>query len=144
MTSWMSYGWFGESGMIVLRKRSASVVSNSNGVSFGMSASTVTAAVPSQTPFAVSAGSQSVSTGTLVFANSNSVSFGMSGSNQVTASFGQSTAPGAIAAGTQTAASGTVVFANSNGVTFGMSGSSQVSASYSQSTAPAAIVWSGN
>ena len=33
MTSWMSYGWFAESGMIPFRKRSASVVSNSNAVS---------------------------------------------------------------------------------------------------------------
>jgi hypothetical protein len=78
----------------------------------------------------LSAGTQSVSTGTVVFANSNGVTWGMSGSSQITASYSQSTAPGAIAAGTQTATSGTIVFANSNGVTFGLSGSTQVTASH--------------
>jgi hypothetical protein len=38
---------------------------------------------------ALSAGTQSVSTGTVVFANSNNITFGMSGSNQITASFNE-------------------------------------------------------
>lgn len=42
--------------------------------------------VPPETPFGVSAGSQSVSTGTVVFANSNGISFGMSNSSRITAS----------------------------------------------------------
>lgn len=67
------------------------VFSNSNGLSFGLDAGTITGsytvpAVPPETPFGISAGTQSVSTGTLVFSNSNGITFGMSGSSRVTAS----------------------------------------------------------
>ena len=100
---------------------------------------------------AAAAGTQTATSGTVVFANSNDFTFGMSGSSQITASFSQSThshstAPGAIAAGTQTGTSGTIVFANSNNMTFGMSGSSQITGSFSQSVqtqASGAIAGSG-
>jgi hypothetical protein len=63
------------------------VFSNSNGVSFGLNGSTVTAsAAAGAGGVALSAGTQSVSTGTVAFSNSNGVTFGMSGSNTITAS----------------------------------------------------------
>lgn len=79
----------------------------------------------------VSAGAESVSSGTVVFGNSNGVSFGMS-NGTITATVNPGAAAGiaAFGAGTQTATSGTVVFANSNGITAGMSGSSQVTFSH--------------
>lgn len=79
----------------------------------------------------VAAGTQTATTGTVLFSNSNGVSFGMSNNSVITASVNVSALDlAAIAAGTQTATSGTVSFANSNGVVFGMSGSSQITASY--------------
>lgn len=110
------------------------IFSNSNGISFGMSNSSVVTAsytvpsVPPETPFGISAGTQSVSTGTLVFSNSNNVSFGMSGSSRITASASET--PFAISAGTQSVSTGTMVFSDSNGISFGMSGSSRITASY--------------
>ena len=68
---------------------------------------------------AISAGSQSVGTGTVVFADSNGVTFGMSGSTQVTASVAAIKSISALGS----AASGpTIVFVNTNNVTFGISG----------------------
>ena len=72
------------------------IFSNSNGISFGYNAGTITATV---TPgaaagvAAAAAGTQTQTSGTLVFANSNNFTFGMSGSSQVTASYAQSTQP---------------------------------------------------
>lgn len=59
------------------------------GVSVGLSAGAVviSGAAGGGGGAALSAGTQSVSTGTVNFANSNGVTFGMSGSNQITASF---------------------------------------------------------
>jgi len=164
----VSFGMSGSSR--ITASFSTLVFSNSNNVSFGTNGSTVTATAtfPAQVAFAISAGTQSVSTGTLVFSNSNGVTFGMSGSSRVTASFSTlvfsnsnnvsfgtngSTVTAtatfaqvafAISAGTQSVSTGTLIFANSNGVTFGMSGSSQITASYSQSTAPAGIAVAGS
>lgn len=64
---------------------------DANGISFSNSGGSIQAsytvpAVPPETPFGVSAGTQSVSTGTLVFSNSNGITFGMSGSSRITAS----------------------------------------------------------
>jgi hypothetical protein len=66
------------------------VLSNSNGVSFGMSASAsssvITASVSlTTTPAAIAAGTQTGSTGTIIFSNSNGISFGMAGSRTITA-----------------------------------------------------------
>lgn len=114
------------------------IFSNSNGISFGMSNSSVVTAsytvpsVPPETPFGLSAGTQSVSTGTLVFSNSNNVSFGMSGSSRITASASET--PFGISAGTQSVSTGTMVFSDSNGISFGMSGSSRITASYTVPT----------
>jgi len=120
---------FGMSGSSRVTASFSSVVfSNSNNVTFGLNGSTLTASVTvvatAETPFGISAGTQSISTGTMVFSNSNGVTFGMSGSSRITASYSQSTAPNAIAinaAGSVTA--GTAVFSNSNNVSFGLNGS---------------------
>lgn len=98
------------------------VLSNSNGISFGMSGSTrITASytVP----------------GATVFSNSNNVTFGLNGSTvTATATFAQSVQTQSnvqgISAGTQVGRTGDIVFSNSNGISFGMSGSTQVTASY--------------
>lgn len=120
------------------------VFSNSNGLSFGLNGSTVTAShnglttqtVQTQSNIAgISAGANSVGTGTVVFSNSNNLSFGLNGQTVTgSASYSQSTAPGAIAAGTQTATSGTIVFSDSNGISFGLSGSTRITASYTVPT----------
>jgi len=66
---------------------------------------------------AISAGAQSVSTGTVVFSNSNNVSFGMSGSSRVTASYALNVS---ATGGTSNGLSG-LTFRDSNGVSFGLS-----------------------
>jgi hypothetical protein len=67
-----------------------------------------------------SAGTSSISSGTLIFGNSNNVSFSMN-NGTLTASF-LMTQP-AISAANTSASNGTVVFSNSNSVSFGMNGS---------------------
>ncbi len=64
-----------------LTNLSGTTASNSAGFTLSLSA-----AAPGGGGVALSAGTQSVSTGTVVFANSNGLTFGMSGSNQITAS----------------------------------------------------------
>lgn len=67
------------------------VFSNSNGVSFGLNGSTITAsAAGGGGGAAISAGTQSTNGGTVVFSNSNNISFGMSNSSVITASYSQS------------------------------------------------------
>jgi hypothetical protein len=107
---------------------------NSNGVSFGLNAGTLTASVATAGGgIALSAGTQSASTGSMVFANSNGVTFGMSLSSQITASY---TVPAAqtglsgLQVSNTTYSSGTVTFQNANGVSFGSSGANGISASY--------------
>jgi len=83
---------------------------------------------------AISAGTQSQNTGTVVFSNSNGISFGLNnGTLTATVTPGAAAGVAAAAAGTQTQTSGTLVFANSNGATFGMSGSSQVTMDFGSS-----------
>lgn len=75
-----------------------------------------------------SAGTQTLSSGSLVFSNSNNVTFGMNGGT-ITASASIAGGGGAaISAGTNSTAAGTVVFSNSNGVTFGMNTNGVVTA----------------
>lgn len=62
------------------------VFSNSNGVTFGLNGSTITASAAGGAGAAISAGTQSTNGGTIVFSNSNGVSFGMSNSSVITAS----------------------------------------------------------
>jgi hypothetical protein len=98
---------------------SAVTFSNSNGISFGLNAGTVTASVNSTaTGIAVAAGTQTATSGTVVFSNSNNVTFGMSGSTRVTASYNFN-----VSAGTTSNNLNAVTFSNSNGISFGMNGS---------------------
>jgi hypothetical protein len=92
--------------------------SNANNVTFGTSAgSIITASVAAPGGgggAALSAGTQSVSTGTVAFANSNGITFGMSGSNQITASYNST-----LFAGTGTSITGAAAITlNSNGLQF--------------------------
>lgn len=114
----------------------ALTISGLGGVSVGWSQSSIlviSGGAGGGGGIALAAGTQTATSGTVVFSNSNGVSFGMSNSSIVTASVGSGATAtgnlGGIAAGTQTGTSGTIVFLNSNGVTFGMSGSTQVTAS---------------
>jgi hypothetical protein len=105
------------------------VFANSNGLSFGMDAGTVTASHNGLTTAALS--NHSHGDPTLALTNLS----GTTASNSAGLTLSLSAGAGggiAAAAGTQTATSGTIVFANSNGVTFGMSNSSQITASVSQ------------
>jgi hypothetical protein len=73
---------------------------------------------------AIAAGTQTASSGTVVFSNSNGITFGMSNSSVVTASY----VPGAgasvnFSAGTTSNNLSAVTFSNSNGVSFGLNGS---------------------
>ena len=87
------------------------------------SQATLTISVSQSTgPAAIAAGTQTGTSGTIVFANSNNVTFGMSLSSQVTASFSQAPTPNAISAGTTQITSGTAIFSNANGVSFGIDG----------------------
>jgi hypothetical protein len=95
---------------------SAVVFSNSNGVSFGLNGSTVTAAAPSG--IAIAAGTQTATSGTVVLSNSNNITFGMSGSTRVTASYNFN-----VSAGTTSNNLNAVTFSNSNGISFGLNGS---------------------
>lgn len=101
------------------------VFSNSNGLAFGMDNGTVTGSytvpvVPPETPFAISAGTQSGSTGTMVFSNSNGISFGMSGSSRVTASHDGLTSQSnqAVSGSNGSFTFQTVTFGSSNGMHF--------------------------
>jgi outer membrane protein OmpA-like peptidoglycan-associated protein len=67
---------------LALTNLSGTTASNSNGLTLSLSA----AAPGGGGGVALSAGTQSVSTGTVVYSNSNGVSFGMSGSSRITAS----------------------------------------------------------
>jgi hypothetical protein len=66
---------------LALTNLSGTTASNSNGLTLSLSAN-----VGGGGGAGLSAGTQSVNTGTVNFANSNGISFGMSGSNQITAS----------------------------------------------------------
>jgi hypothetical protein len=110
------------------------VFSNSNGISFGMSAGTITATVQPGAAAglaAAQAGTQTATSGTIVFANSNGLTFGMSGSSQITASYTVPTVPAQISVGVSTGGNtagdtgvftGRVVLVGGNNIT--LSGSS--------------------
>lgn len=99
------------------------VLSASNGIDFGIAQSSllgfgtqVIATANYSAPRAVSAGTQSMTVGTLVFSNSNNVSFGMSGSSRITASFALNASAGASSANVSA-----LVFTNTNNVGFAAS-----------------------
>lgn len=117
------------------------VFSNSNGVSFGMNGSTITATVEPGAAAgiaAVGAGTQQATSGTVTFVNSNGITFGMSGSSQITVSHNgitqQSTQPVAVSGQNGSYAFSTLSFSNANGISFGTSAGSAVTASYTVPT----------
>jgi len=94
----------------------------------------------------ISAGAQSVSSGSVVFANSNGVTFGMN-NGTITASVpavgGAQTGISGIGAAGGTATSGTVIFSNSNGLAFGMNGQT-MTGSYTVPTQTAFVLSNSN
>ena len=112
------------------------VFANSNGVSFGLNGSTITASAAGVGGggAAVSAGANSQNTGTVNFANSNGISFGLSNNGTLTASYTVPSTAGLISninlsAGTTSANLSALTFANSNGLSFGLNAGT-VTASY--------------
>jgi len=99
------------------------IFSNSNGISFGLNAGTITASytTPAGGGIAAAAGTQTGGTGTVNFANSNGITFGMSGSSQITASHNGLTSQSNQAVSGQNGSSTfqTLSFGNSNGISFG-------------------------
>lgn len=87
---------------------------------------------------AISAGTQSQSSGTVVFSNSNGVTFGLSnGTITATVNPGPAAGIAAVAANGSTQTTGSVIFSASNGITFGIStgaGAGTVTASYTVPT----------
>ena len=71
---------------------------------------------------AISAGTESQNTGTIIFSNSNSVSFGLN-AGTLTASINAPASPVNFSAGTTSNNLASVVLSNSNGVSFGLNGS---------------------
>lgn len=100
------------------------VFSNSNNVSFGISGQTITASFSATGTggggVAVSAGANSISTGTIVFSNSNGITFGLSNDGMLTASHNGLTSQSnqVVSAANGSFTFQTLTFANSNGVTF--------------------------
>jgi hypothetical protein len=97
----------------------------------------------------ISAGTNSTSTGTVVFSNSNGVSFGMGTNGVVTASYTvptvptQSTQPVAVSGSNGSFAYSTLSMGASNGLTFYTTNNSIV-ASYTVPTVPGATVFSNS
>lgn len=85
---------------------------------------------------ALSAGTQSVGTGTINFANSNGVTFGMSNSNQITASHNGITTQSGQAVTAQNGGFNfeTLSFSNANGISFGTSAGSAITGSHNALT----------
>jgi hypothetical protein len=122
---------------LALTNLSGTTASASNGLTISLSA----AAAGGGGGAALSAGTQSVSTGTVAFANSNGVTFGMSGSNQITASHNGLTTAALSNHSHAFSASGgssvfqTINFANSNGITFSNSNGSVIASHNGLTTA---------
>ncbi len=113
------------------------VFANANGLSFGLDAGTVTGSytvptVPAQTVqtqgvVVPAAGTQTATSGTVLWGDSNGISFGMSGSTRITASYTVPNTAGLISAvnvsaGTKTEDAKSLTFADANGVSFGLTG----------------------
>jgi len=107
---------------------------NSNGVTFGLNGSTITASAVSG-PSIQGSGTDVVSAGTVQFANSNGVTFGLNGST-MTASVAVSAPNVTFSAGTASIATGSVVFASSNGISFGLTSNTITAGSVLSSYAP--------
>jgi hypothetical protein len=96
---------------------------------------TISGGAQSVAPAAIAAGTQTGSSGTILFADSNGISFGMSGSTQVTATADYVRS---ISAGTTNATGNQIILVNSNGVSFGADGNT-ITASVLPSLQPITI-----
>lgn len=110
------------------------VFSNSNGVTFGMAGSTVTASVApgggGLTNVNLSAGTTSQNLSAFVFSNSNNVSFGLNGSTvTATVTVATSLSNIRVSAGTTSNLLSAITFNNGGGITFGLD-SSTITASH--------------
>lgn len=111
------------------------VFANSNGVTFGMSNSTVTASVAAGgglTNIKLSAGTKSALRSDVTFNDANGVSFGLDAAGVITASV-QTNYLSAfkLSAGALSATRSDVTFADSNGLSFGLSNNGVITAAYS-------------
>lgn len=130
----------------------AIVLSDSNGISFGMSGSsriTASYTVPSVAGLIsavnISGGTTSNNLTSLVFSNSNNFSFGLNGST-ITGSYTVPTVTNSsatISAGTKSETLSNLVFSNSNGLSFGLSNGT-ITGSYTVPNVPAQTVQTQN
>lgn len=113
------------------------VFANSNGVTFGMSNSTVTASVAAGggglTNIKLSAGTKSDLRSDVTFSNSNGVSFGLNAAGVITATVQTNYLTTAltnwkVSAGTLSALRSDITFNNSNGVSFGLDAAGVITA----------------
>lgn len=105
--------------------------SNSNGVSFGLNGSTITASHNAITNMNLSAGTTSNNLSAVTFSNANGVSFGLNGS-VITGSHNAITNIN-VSAGTTRNNLSAITFNNGNGVSFGLNGSTMTASVAAQS-----------
>ena len=122
-----------------LTNLSGTTASNSAGFTLSLSAAPAQTVQPAVN---LAAGTQTATSGTVVFANSNGMTFGLSGSTQVTASYTVPSTAGLlsavnVSAGTTSNNLSALTFSNSNGITFGLN-SSTVTASHNGITSQTA------
>ena len=121
------------------------VFSNSNGVSFGLNGSTITASASGAGGGVAvkGSGTYSQNTGTVEFANSNGITFGLSDNGTMTASHNGLTSQSnqAASASNGSFAFQTLNFSNANNVTFGTSAGSIITASVAAPGAAAENNW---
>jgi len=98
------------------------------GYSNGSIQVSATQSVQTQSVVVPSAGTQTATSGTVVYSNSNNITFGMSGSSRITASYNFN-----ISAGTTSNNLNSVTFGNANGISFGLDAST-ITASYTVPT----------
>lgn len=102
------------------------------GISFGYNNGTITATVSPAAAAgigAIAAGTQTATSGTVVFANSNNLTFGMSGSSQITGSYAFNVSAGGASSNlTQ------LLFGNKNNFSFGYNNASEITGSFAPPT----------
>lgn len=111
---------------------SAVTFADSNGISFGIDASTITAShngLTSQSNQNVTAANGGFAFQTLSFSNVNGVSFGTSAGSAITASIATSLTNIRLSAGTTSNLASAFTFADSNGISFGLDAST-ITATY--------------
>lgn len=151
-TSWESFSDTGVIASVVISAGAASgsrnsiVFSNSNGVSFGLNGSTITAShggLTSQSNQALSAANGSFAFQTAFFSNGSNVSFSSSAGSAIYGIVATSLTNINLSAGAASANLSAFVFSNSNNVSFGLNGST-VTATVTVATSLTNIVVAAN